>query len=131
MSTTNMPPEYPTSDDFAPETIYTHVASWDFHRDPGSGGQNYGINLGLPEEGVCLVDYDINVVSDHNTKGTPVFNLVKKDVGPMNIPIGVQVGHRLTPGGHGGAGASFKGEIHMKFVSQADWMIVFLKKLGV
>jgi hypothetical protein len=126
----NMPPDYPTSDDFAAASVRTHVARWEFHRGPGSGGKNFGENHYLPEKGLCLVDYDIEVTSDHRTKGSPVYALVKEDLGWINAPVGVGVGHRLTPQGPGGAGAAFTGYIHMKYVSLADWLIVVAKKLN-
>lgn len=122
----NMTPGYPTSEDFATDAISEYSADFGWHRDPGSGGQNYGVDLVAPD-GSAVVDYEVHIKSDHNTKGSPAFYLAEKKVGPMNIPVGVHVGHRLTPGGFGGPGASFKGTVHMKIVSVPDWMVEFLK----
>ncbi len=126
----SMPPDYPTSADFPAASIHTHVARWDFHREPGAGGKNFGENHNLPGTGVCLVDYDIEITSDYRTKGTPVFVVVKEELGPVNVPVGVGVGHRLTPQGPGQSGAGFTGNIHMKYVSLAEWLIVFAKRFG-
>jgi hypothetical protein len=85
-------------------------------------------NLFPADDGVCIVDYEIQVDSEYHTKGSPVYAIANKTVGPMNVPAGVGVGHRLTPGGITGAGAGFTGKITMKYVSQVDWMNAFLKK---
>lgn len=41
----------------------------------------------------------------------------------------MHVGHRLTPGGFGEPGASYKGEVRMKVVSISDWLNAALKKV--
>lgn len=121
----DMPPGFPTADKFAPEKVKPHTAEWDFHRNPNSGGQNYGVDLLAPNESV-VVGFTINIVSDHNTKGGPDIHIVTKPLGVVTVPSGVHVGHRLEPGGIGGPGARFKGNVAMQVVSVQDWLPVAL-----
>lgn len=123
----NMPPEYPTSADFDANKVHDHVAFWHFQRKPGQGGQNMSVNLQAPD-GSAVVDFDVHVISEFNTKGQAVHVLIEDKMGLLNVPVAVGVGHRLTPGGLGGPGASYKGEVRMKVVSISDWLNVALKK---
>ena len=122
-----MPPEYPTSKDFDANKVHDHVGPWHFQRDPGQGGSNMSVNL-LAPDGSAVVDFEVHVISEFRTKGQAVHVLIDDKMGMFNVPIGVGVGHRLTPGGLFGQGASYKGEVRMKVVSISDWLNVALKK---
>lgn len=124
----DMPPGFPTADKFAPGKVKQHVAEWSFHRGPNTGGQNYGVDLIAPNEAV-VVGYDVQVIADHNTKGPAAIHITTRTLGVVTVPNGVHVGHRLTPGGLGGPGASYKGRIIMQIVSVQDWIPVALSQV--
>ncbi|MEK3837359.1 MULTISPECIES: hypothetical protein [unclassified Paenibacillus] len=113
-------PGFPDKSDFDQSKLHEATASWDFHRDPGTGGKNYGEDLKAPN-GTVVVDFNTHIDADHNTKGGADIHAYIEDNGMYRIPRGVHVGHRLTPGSIGGPGASYKGEITMTVVSDADW----------
>lgn len=75
------------------------------------------------------MDFEIHVTSEHRTKGQAVHALIDDKMGLLNVPVGVLAGHRLTPGGIGGRGASCRSEVRMKVVSISDWLNIALKKV--
>jgi len=116
-----MPPGFPTADKFPADQVKDQTDSWNFHRDPGQGGQNFGVDF-IAHNDAAVVDFEINVISDHGTKGDPDIHLVMKSVGVLQMPVGVHVGHRLEPGDIFGPRATFKGEVRMKVVSPQAWV---------
>jgi hypothetical protein len=92
-----MPPGYPDPADFQPGQIQEHRARWEFHRDADRGGQNVGQDF-LAPEGSMVVDFETHETSRHNTRGAPAIRLTTVSSGPLNLPRGVHVGIRLTPG---------------------------------
>jgi hypothetical protein len=128
MSTFSMPSGFPKIGDFEGSDISEKPGSWRFHRDGGSGGKNYGEDHLAPNDTV-VVAVTYNVTAEHHTKGSPAFELVMKAVGPVNVPVGFHIGHRLTPEGLFGAGATFQGDFTLKCVSLQKWMNVFIANL--
>lgn len=115
-------PGFPDSADFDTSKLHEASARWEFKRDAGSGGQNYGQDFMVPE-GTVLVDFEIHETSRRNTKDEPDIRPVFENRGPLRLPNGVHVGIRLEPDDFpGGAGAGFTGDIKMKVVTEIDWM---------
>ena len=109
--------------------LHTHDGGW--KRDAMKGGQNYGGDWNLPQNRV-LVGWKVNIKSDHNTKGNPDIRMNTDANNKKNIliPVGVHVGHRLTPPNRfGGPSASFQFRIQMYSVTKAIWKKKYMEKL--
>ena len=72
-------------------------------------------------DGEGVVGVEVNIESDHNTKGSPDFHIVRPQ-GVVTVPVGFHSGHRLEPGNLVGAGATFKGNAVLKTVSLQEWL---------
>ena len=120
-----MPVGFPTSEDFDAAQVHSHDVTHHWERSPGRGGKNVGADFLCPA-GSLVVDFEVHEHSRHSTKGNPDTRVVLCNNGPINTPIGVHNGIRLTPGGIGGPGASYKFTIKMRIVTKADWYAKFL-----
>lgn len=128
MAQEGMPPGFPRSSDFPADQVREYKISWRYHRDHNQGGANYGTDFIAPNDAV-VVDFDVHITSDHNTKGDADIHLVMKSLNVVQMPVGVHVGHRLEPILFV-AGATYQGEITMKMVSPQAWIAKALSNIG-
>jgi hypothetical protein len=120
------PEGYPKPSDFPPDKVTQSTFSWAFHRDPGSGGADFGEDH-LASADQIVVGFSFNILSDNNTKGHGDLYLILKTLGVFNLPRGLHVGHRLEPGTFTQAGANFSGNGTMQTVSVQDWIAKAVK----
>ena len=115
------PPGFPSAAAFTPAQLKEQKINWEFHRDPGSGGKDFGEDYLAPDDSI-VVGFQISVVSENHTKGHGDLYLILQSQGVLQKPRGLHIGHRLEPDSIIGAGATFKGEATMQIVSFQDWL---------
>jgi hypothetical protein len=120
--------KYPVKSDFDQNIVKDKSGKWNQSRKPGSGGGDKGDSF-VVDEGFVLVEYETSPTSDINTEGNGNRQVIFYDPdAATKVPKGVVVGIRLEPGGIGGAGASYTGDVRMWFVPLAEWEKVFKDK---
>lgn len=115
-----VPSDFPDISDFKKSQLDTQEFAFEWKRDPGTGGQNYGKDWEV-DKGRVIVGWEIQTISERHTKGNRDLHLNFSGRNDKRLPTGVHNGHRLTPGGIGGVGAAYKGIIKVWTVSERDW----------
>jgi hypothetical protein len=117
------PGGFPVKEDFPPDQVHEEVVSYDFAREAGSGGQDYGVDL-WASNGSVVVGWDINEIKSKHTKGDRDLRLLYTNRGPLRLPTGAHNGIRLTPLDNPLdplGNARYKGDITLWTVREPDW----------
>jgi hypothetical protein len=126
----DMPRCSPKKADFSEEHIRTKSLDWDYRRDPGKGGENYGDDYWVPDpERNVIVEWDAKESSCMSCGSVRDVWIVERKKGRISYPAGVHVGVRIDTGGNPtGPGGSYQGILMMSYVPYGQWKNVFFSK---
>jgi hypothetical protein len=113
------PDDIPSKNQFQGSDLTVQTPRWEYHRGPGSGGDNEAQDFKVPDDHV-LVGWNANETSCIGCSGQ-AFQLVMIETGTRTFPIGIRTGARLEPGGLGGSGAYFTGDLSLISVPRSVW----------